>query len=233
MANITSLPLFSHMEEAECQHMLECFQTSPRSFQTGETAFTYEAGDGRMLGIVQEGQAALVKIDAAGSHTVLERLGPGGVFGELIAFASLPCDSVTVVCETNCTIVFLPQDMLAAPCVKACPCHKQLLENLLALFSRKAFALSERVEVLSCRSTREKLLCYFRICAYESRSLSFTLPFTLSALADYICADRSAMMRELKRLREEGFVEVSGRKVRFLDERPFGKANLCAASWKE
>ena len=145
MTNITSLPLFSHMEEAECQHMLECFQTSPRSFQAGETAFTYGTGDGRVLGIVQEVQAALVKIDAAGGHTVLERLGPGGVFGELIAFASLPCDSVTVVCETDCTMVFLPQDKLAAPCVKSCPCHKQLLENLLALFSRKAFALSERV----------------------------------------------------------------------------------------
>ena len=109
---------------------------------------------------------------------------------------------------------------LAAPCVKACPCHKQLLENLLALFSRKAFALSERVEVLSCRSTREKLLCYFRICAYESRSLSFTLPFTLSALADYICADRSAMMRELRHLKEQGIVCTDGRQIRLLGERP-------------
>ena len=230
MTNITSLPLFSHMEEAECQHMLECFQTSPRSFQAGETAFTYGTGDGRVLGIVQEGQAALVKIDAAGGHTVLERLGPGGVFGELIAFASLPCDSVTVVCETDCTMVVLPQDKLAAPCVKSCPCHKQLLENLLGLMSRKAFDLSERVEVLSCRTTREKLLCYFRICAYQEKSLAFTLPFTLSALADYLCVDRSAMMRELKRLREEGVLEASGRQVRFLAEGPFGKADLCAAS---
>ena len=96
MTNITSLPLFSHMEEAECQHMLECFQTSPRSFQAGETAFTYGTGDGRVLGIVQEGQAALVKIDAAGGHTVLERLGPGGVFGELIpATASRWCAKQT------------------------------------------------------------------------------------------------------------------------------------------
>ena len=69
------------------------------------------------------------------------------------------------------------------------------------------------MEVLSCRSTREKLLCYFRICAYESRSLSFTLPFTLSALADYICADRSAMMRELKRLKEEGVLRSEGRRI--------------------
>ena len=155
--------------------MLECFHTSPRSFRAGETAYTYGGSSGQMLGILQSGCAALVKIDADGGRTVLERLGPGGVFGELIAFASLPCDSVTVVCEADCVIVFLPQAQLAS-CGKSCACHRQLLENLLSLISQKAFALSERVEVLSCRSTREKLLCYFRIRAGEEKSLSFSLP---------------------------------------------------------
>ena len=211
--------------------MLECFHTGPRSFRAGETAYTYGGNSGRMLGILQSGCAALVKIDADGGRTVLERLGPGGVFGELIAFASLPCDSVTVVCEADCVIVFLPQAQLAS-CGKSCACHRQLLENLLSLISQKAFALSERVEVLSCRSTREKLLCYFRIRAGEEKSLSFSLPFTLSALAEYLCVDRSAMMRELKKLREAGFLEVSGKQVRFLSDQPFGKADLCAASWK-
>ncbi len=230
MEQLSQLPLFAGMDNGSCLHLLKCFQTSPRSFRAGEAAYTYGSGQGRVLGILQEGQAALVKIDAAGSRTVLERMGPGGVFGELVAFASLPCDSVTLVCETDCVLVFLPQGKLAAPCVKACPCHRQLLENLLGLMSRKAFDLSERVEVLSCRTTREKLLCYFRICAYQKKSLAFTLPFTLSALADYLCVDRSAMMRELKRLREEGVLEASGRQVRFLAEGPFGKADLCAAS---
>ena len=127
-------------------------------------------------------------------------------------------------CETDCVVVFLPQERLTSPCGKACACHKQLLENLLGLMSQKAFDLSERVEVLSCRTIREKLLCYFRICAGQNQSLSFTLPFSLSDLADYICSDRSAMMRELKRLREEGFLEISGRNVRF-------KTGLCAASF--
>lgn len=231
MEKLSNLPLFAGMEEAGCQHMLECFHTGPRSFRAGETAYTYGGSSGRMLGILQSGCAVLAKIDADGGRTVLERLGPGGVFGELIAFASLPCDSVTVVCEADCVIVFLPQAQLAS-CGKSCACHRQLLENLLSLISQKAFALSERVEVLSCRSTREKLLCYFRIRAGEEKSLSFSLPFTLSALAEYLCVDRSAMMRELKKLREAGFLEVSGKQVRFLSDQPFGKADLCAASWK-
>ncbi len=225
MNQLTEFPLFSGMEEGECLHMLDCFHAPPRSFQEGDIAYTYGKGSGQTLGIIQEGQAALVKIEASGTRTVLERLGKGGVFGELIAFSSLPCDSVTLVCETPCVIVFLPQSQLTSPCSHSCSCHRKLLENLLGLISRKAFDLSERVEVLSCRTIREKLLCYFRICAAREKNMSFTLPFSLSALADYLCTDRSAMMRELKKLKEEGFLEVSGRKVSF-------RADLCSASWK-
>ena len=72
---------------------------------------------------------------------------------------------------------------------------------------------SQRVEVLSRRSIRDKLMCWFQLRRLAAGADSFTLPFTLSALADYISADRSAMMRELKRMKEEGLVEMDGRRV--------------------
>ena len=59
---------------------------------------------------------------------------------------------------------------------------------------------------------REKLLCYFRQQSEKEGANTFTLPFSLSTLADYIATDRSAMMRELKRLREEGTVSSDGRR---------------------
>ena len=43
----------------------------------------------------------------------------------------------------------------------------------------------------------------------------FRLPFSLSVLADYIATDRSAMMRELKKMREEGLVSTDGREITF------------------
>ena len=70
--------------------------------------------------------------------------------------------------------------------------------------------------MLSQRSIREKLLCYFTTQSYSCGSRSFTIPFTLSMLADYISTDRSAMMRELRKLREEGIVRMEGRRVELL-----------------
>jgi CRP-like cAMP-binding protein len=76
------------------------------------------------------------------------------------------------------------------------------------------------VEVLSRRTIRDKLLRYFALQCGAAGIGSFHLPFTLSALAEYISTDRSAMMRELRKLREEGIVEISGRKVTFRGETP-------------
>ena len=87
---------------------------------------------------------------------------------------------------------------------------------MLRLISEKAQSLSERVDVLSRRSIREKLLCYFRQLAEKAGGDTFTLPFSLSTLADYIATDRSAMMRELKRLREEGILRSDGRRITLL-----------------
>ena len=85
--------------------------------------------------------------------------------------------------------------------------------------AEQARRLSRRVEVLSQRSIRDKLLCYFHILRLESGGDAVTLPFSLSTLADYISTDRSAMMRELKRMRQEGLVAVEGRRVALLEQK--------------
>ena len=60
---------------------------------------------------------------------------------------------------------------------------------------------------------REKLLHYFALCSHRQASDTFSLPLSMSALAEYICADRSAMTREMSRLKKEGILSVQGRKI--------------------
>ena len=80
--------------------------------------------------------------------------------------------------------------------------------------SEKTQALSEHLEILSRRTTREKLLAYFTMISAKSKSSYFTLPFSQTSLADYICVDRSAMVRELKRMTDEGLIEIERRNVK-------------------
>ena len=80
--------------------------------------------------------------------------------------------------------------------------------------SEKTQALSEHLEILSRRTIREKLLAYFTMTAAKNKSSYFTLPFSQTSLADYICVDRSAMVRELKRMTDEGLIEIERRNVK-------------------
>ena len=73
-----------------------------------------------------------------------------------------------------------------------------------------------RIELLTKRSTRDKLIGYLTLLSTRTLSKTFSLPFSLTDLADYLSVDRSAMMRELKLLKEEGFIEKNGNKITLL-----------------
>jgi len=205
-------PLFQSISYEEYQRMMVCFQAVQKSFRPEDTIYDFSVLKNNSVGIIEHGTAQLIRIDEEGVSTVMEELGPGGVFGRTLAFAGLGEDSLEVVCRTPCDVVFIDYPHILKRCENACTHHSILVQNMLRLITDKAQALSERVDVLSRRSIRDKLLCYFRQLSDKAHSRTFTLPFSLSTLADYIATDRSAMMRELKRLREEEIVSSDGRK---------------------
>ena len=209
-------PLFQDISYEEYRSLLTCFQAVQKSFRSDDLIYDFSSPKNDAVGIVERGCAALIRIDEEGVATVMEELGPGGVFGRTLAFAGASGDSLQVVCRTPCDVLFIDYPHILKRCENACNHHSVLVQNMLRLMSDKAQALSQRVDVLSRRSIREKLLCYFRQLSERAGSNTFTLPFSLSTLADYIATDRSAMMRELKRLREEGAIRSDGRQFTLL-----------------
>lgn len=210
--NYGELAIFQNITNEEVGAMIHCFHMRRARYEQGQTICTYGEGGGE-VGVLLSGQASLVRYDYAGTRTILERVETGGVFGEALAFTPELGDCVEVVSGGDSEVLFMEYAHIMRRCEKACAHHSKLVQNMFRLVTEQTRRLSRRVEVLSRRSIREKLQCYFRICRLESGSDTFTLPFTLSALADYISTDRSAMMRELKKMREEGLVSVDGRQV--------------------
>lgn len=214
---LESSPLFQNISYDEYRRMLTCFQAIQKSFRPDDLIYDFGVTKNDAVGIIERGTAQLIRIDEDGVSTVMEELGPGGVFGRTLAFAAAGEDSLEVVCRTPCDVLFIDYPHILKRCENACTHHSLLVQNMLRLISDKAQALSERVDVLSRRSIREKLLCYFRQLSFKANGKTFTLPFSLSTLADYIATDRSAMMRELKRLREEELITSDGRRFQLLE----------------
>ena len=214
---IGASPLFRGISEESQQAMRTCFDMREVSFRADEVIYDFGAGR-NMVGVLAEGAAVIERIDQQGSRTILERLESGGVFGEMLMFENVAGDSITVVAETACRVWFMAADQVTKRCEKACTHHTQVVENMFQLVAEKATSLYERVEVLSRRSIRDRLLCYFNLCADHAKQTVFSIPFTGTALADYLCVDRSAMLREIRKLKNEGMIEMDKRQVtaRFL-----------------
>ena len=208
---IPQTPVFDGISVEECRRIYDCFGVQERCFKPEELIYDFDTGR-HTIGVLATGSAIAERMDRRGDRTILEHLEPGGVFGEMLMFQNVLGDSVCVACEKTCCVWFFPEEKLERRCEKHCGHHNRMIENMFRLIRDKATALSERVEVLSRRSIREMLLCYFSLQQAKCGG-SFTLPFSLSALADYISTDRSAMMRELKKLRQSGRVRIEGRKV--------------------
>lgn len=203
--------LFDDISAEDCGAMFDCFGAHEASYRAGQLICEFD-GTQDSVGVLLSGRAELLRLDVDGNRTLLESLGEGGVFGEVLAFSGAPGDSTFLECRQDCRVLYLRYDQITKRCENACARHSRLVQNFLRLLSDKTLLLSRRVEVLSRRSIREKLLCYFEQ-QIPAGTHSFTLPFSLSALSEYIGADRSAMMRELKKLRDEGIVRTDGRRV--------------------
>ncbi len=204
------LSIFNNIEEEDINKMLKCFEAKTRTYKKDSTIVNY-IGNTSMIGIILKGKAELIRYDYLGNRTIIEILKENDIFGEV--FSNYNIDELSIKATEETTILFIDYYHITKRCKKACPYHSKLVENVLNILSNKIVNSNERIEILAKRSTREKLLAYFEITAKQKLSKSFVIPFTYTDLADYLGVDRSAMQRELKNLKDEGFIKTNGKKI--------------------
>ena len=196
------------------KRMLRCFQPQFRHYQQGETIMRY-SDQIEKIGLMQKGTAQLQYLDADGNCGTLETYGEKDLFGELF---SLPLEPFEYLVEavSDCEVIFIDYQHTIHPCEKVCPHHSQLINNLFLMAAEKSQALSLHLSILGQPNIRKKLLAYFRYIESISASNHFTIPLTLSALAEYLCVDRSAMTREIRMMNEEGLIKSNRREFYLL-----------------
>lgn len=191
-----------------------CLKLQTKTFSRGEIITTYIEKRNQLC-ILLDGEADLIRYDFNGNKTIVEHFLRNDVFGELFHPVNTN-NELSVIARTKCIILFFIYDNIHTPCQKNCTNHDALYRNLVQLIIDKTKSQNTRIEVLTKRSIREKLLSYFSILSTQNLSRTFILSFSLTDLADYLSIDRSAMMRELKLLQEDGFISRKGNKITLL-----------------
>ena len=191
-----------------------CHRVQIKSFSKNEVITSYIKKRNQFC-ILMNGNADLVRYDLNGNRTIVEHFSKNDVFGEVF-YTITTNNELLVEAREKCEVLFYGYNDIRHKCRNNCKFHQRLSENLPELILSKVTDLNMRIELLTKRSTRDKLIGYFTMLSTRILSKSFSLPFSLTDLADYLSVDRSAMMRELKLLKEEGFIEKNGNKITLL-----------------
>ena len=109
-------PLFRDISYEEYRKMLPCFQAAGHSYQPNELIYDFSDPTRDDVGVVERGEASLIRIDEEGVATVMEELGPGSVFGRNLAFAGPAGDSLEVICRTACDVLFIDYPHILRRC---------------------------------------------------------------------------------------------------------------------
>ena len=89
----------------------------------------------------------------------------------------------------------------------------RLRENLLGEIAEKYWRLRRRTEYLARRSLRGRIAAYLLDAAADAGENAVTLAMRREDLADYLGANRSALCRELSRLRAEGSIDCRRERI--------------------
>ncbi len=204
--------LFNKIESKDQKKLLKLLETSILKFKKDVTIFSNIQGN--IIGIILEGSAQIIRTDYNGNRTIIEELKEESVFGT--AISSLYSDECQIITKEDTKVLLIDYDLIITKENNNYSYYNQFVKNLLEITTNIIEEKNDRIEILTKKTIRDKLLEYFRIYSKKSGTKIIYLPFSLTDFADYLSVDRSAMQRELKYLKEEKIIETKGRKINLL-----------------
>ena len=204
--------LFLNISEKKKEKLLKKLNASTVKYPKGVNTLS-NVNRKDYIGIINNGSLQINLVDYEGNVVILDELETNDVLGSIIYPLT---DEFVAITKEETTITFIDYEQVLNLEANSSEYFFNFIRNILELLGQQLNIKNERIKILTKRTTRDKLLEYFNIYSKKVGYKSFTLPFSYTDLANYISCDRSAMTREIKYLKEEGFIETDGKKIRLL-----------------
>jgi len=218
---LSKVELFASIDSKELEAMLKCLNAEIKDISKDNIILL--AGDKpRYVGVVLAGRLHIVREDYDGNRVLVEAITPAEIFLEAMCCAGVSESPVSVIADTDSTIMTLSFQCILHTCSNACSYHARLIDNMVGLIAKKNILLQRRIEIASMKSVRSKVLRYLESFV-PKQGYDITIPFNREELADFLSVDRSALSHELARMKKDGLIEY--RKNRFILKK--GEPSIC------
>lgn len=218
---LSKTALFHGCSPSDVERMLEYLEYTTRTYP--KDAIIYSRGSTLSeIGLVLSGSVQIESDDIWGNRSILSVVGQGSIFAE--AYACVPNEPlmVNVVANDDCEILFIRAAKIFAAGDSAHAVHNRFIQNLIVVCAKKNLELSQRIFHTSSKTIRGRLMSYFSQQVSLQKSDRISIPFDRQQLADYLGVDRSALSKELGKMKRDGLLDY--RKNQFVIKTGFLKA---------
>jgi len=209
--------LFKGIHKSEISNVLQCLHSNIKKYRKGDIILL-SGTKVQSLGIVLEGSIQIVREDVSGNRMMIASLTKGEIFAETFACGENDVSPVSVYASEITTVLWISIKRIVNPCSMVCNFHSSIIMNLLELMAKKNLYLNQKLELLSKRSIRDKIMLFLELEFNKKGSEVIFLSLNRNELADYLCVDRSALSRELSKLKKEGIIDFNKNQFKLLQK---------------
>ena len=205
---MNELNIFNTIPPEEQKQLAQILDMRRISYKTNETI---EETEGRLL-VIESGSARLMTTDTDVTYNIIQILEAGDIISKEMLRST---KNITYNVRVFDGMSVLSFDMTRAQeAIKEClQAYGIFMTNLMRAASVTASRTFDHITITANRSIRKRLMEYFEMQKNINRSVKFKIPLSMAELAEYIGADRSAMLREMKKMRDERLIEAKNRSV--------------------
>ena len=217
MPFMRQIPLFRGIGDNEIRSLLQCLHARVQTFEKQQTVWE-PMEKLPFLVLIQDGGLVVLQEDWRGNRIIAGDFGPGDFLGEKAIGELDGCLPFFISVRAKTTLILIDHNAALSPCAQHCQAHLLLLRNMVDALLQKEVRLLYKVEYLSKRTTREKIMSYLSIQAIRQGTRRVSVPYTRQELADLLAVDRSAMCTQLTKMQEDGLIRYGRRHFELLDE---------------
>ena len=216
VSDLQGWQLFSYLPAADLARLANI--ATQDAYRAGDYLFR-EGEPGDAFWVLLRGQVKIFKVSPEAREQILRIVYPGEAFAEAAALSEGPFPA-NAQATTRAVVVRFP----AAAFQQALQENPRLALNVIVALSHLLRGFTALVDALALREVSARVAKYLLDLALRSEGEWVTLDVNKRALAARLGTVSETLSRTLRRLREEGIIEVEGPRIRILSRAALERA---------
>lgn len=202
--------LFYDFSEQECKMILGIIPSVTKDYRKKEILMSQGDVIGN-IGVIKLGRAIGRKQHQDGSVQVLRVYGEGDIVGLQAASSRQRTSPITLSAVTYCSVLMFSYERLIRLETKDIDLNTKMVESLMSAMADENIRLMYKVDALSRRTLRERILCHLSIICEKRNSDTINIGMNQEQFAQYLCSNQSALCTELNNMRRDGMIDYKGK----------------------